>query len=60
MRDFKTLALQPKEYFKDFTREEYESKEPIKLRYWFTMDLIKNFNQKSNFNRSIDLLKIFT
>lgn len=35
MRDFKTLALQPKEYFKDFTREEYESKEPIKLRYWF-------------------------
>lgn len=35
MRDFKTLALQPKEYFKDFTKEEYESKEPIKLRYWF-------------------------
>ncbi|KKY02117.1 MULTISPECIES: YIP1 family protein [Paraclostridium] len=35
MRDFKTLVLQPKEYFKDFTREEYESKEPIKLRYWF-------------------------
>lgn len=35
MRDFKTLALQPKEYFKDFTMEEYESKEPIKLRYWF-------------------------
>lgn len=35
MRDLKTLIIQPKEYFKDFTKEEYESKEPIKLRYWF-------------------------
>lgn len=35
MRDLKTLIIQPKEYFKDFTKDEYESKEPIKLRYWF-------------------------
>lgn len=35
MRDLKTLIIQPKEYFKNFTKEEYESKEPIKLRYWF-------------------------
>jgi len=35
MRDLKTLIIQPKEYFKDFTKEEYESKQPIKLRYWF-------------------------
>ncbi|MBS6508585.1 MAG: YIP1 family protein [Paraclostridium bifermentans] len=35
MRDLKTLIIQPKEYFKDFTKEEYESKEPVKLRYWF-------------------------
>lgn len=35
MRDLKTLIIQPKEYFKDFTKEEYESKEPIKLIYWF-------------------------
>lgn len=35
MRDLKTLIIQPKEYFKGFTKEEYESKEPIKLIYWF-------------------------
>jgi hypothetical protein len=35
MRDLKTLAIQPKEYFKDFTKDEYESKEPLKLKYLF-------------------------
>lgn len=35
MRDLKTLIIQPKEYFKDFTKDEHENKEPIKLRYWF-------------------------
>lgn len=35
MRDLKTLIIQPKEYFKDFTKDEYESKEPLKLRYLF-------------------------
>lgn len=35
MRDLKTLIIQPKEYFKDCIKDEYESKEPIKLRYWF-------------------------
>lgn len=35
MRDLKTLILQPKEYFKDFTKDEYESKEPLRLKYLF-------------------------
>lgn len=35
MRNLKTLFLQPSEFFKDFTDEEYENQNPFKLKYWF-------------------------
>lgn len=45
MRDLKTLILQPKQYFENFTEGEYEEKQPLRLRYLFlTFILISILN----------------